>query len=403
MKPTVCIGFSEALAAPEVAWSLLDAGFAVTVLARRRRNSSLRHSDHVEVIEITPPEEDLAAAQADIVRTLASKVSSAGLRGVLFPLDDVALWLFTRLECPAGWVLAGPPDSAVGFAFDKAMQMASARAAGLNVLPTLVANTVSEVLDADLQLPLILRPAYAVLARGGHLLKGRNWICATRAELDQAMNAWAGAWPMMVQPFIQGHGEGVFGLATDHGVLGWSGHRRLRMMNPHGSGSSACISQSVDADARLAVEQLIWAQGWRGLFMVELLRDHSGVLWFVEFNGRPWGSLALARRQGLEYPACAARIALEPNAPVHLELKAQHPVICRNVGREIMHLLFVLRGPKSRAFGDWPPFWRTVWDLVRIGRHQCFYNWRRNDLKVFFLMGGIPSATTCGSPGGKPA
>jgi hypothetical protein len=42
---------------------------------------------------------------------------------------------------------------------------------------------------------------------------------------------------------------------------------------------------------------------WRGLFMIELLRDPSENLWFIEFNARAWGSMALARRLGFEYPA----------------------------------------------------------------------------------------------------
>ena len=49
--------------------------------------------------------------------------------------------------------------------------------------------------------------------------------------------------------------------------------------------------------------------------MIELLRDRDGVAWFMELNGRTWGSLALARRLGLEYPAWAALDALGIAAP----------------------------------------------------------------------------------------
>ena len=34
---------------------------------------------------------------------------------------------------------------------------------------------------------------------------------------------------------------------TDAGITGWSGHARVRMMNPHGSGSSACRAVMPDA------------------------------------------------------------------------------------------------------------------------------------------------------------
>jgi hypothetical protein len=48
-----------------------------------------------------------------------------------------------------------------------------------------------------------------------------------------------------------------------------------------------------------------------------------------------------------------------------------------------MHLLFVLKGAKSTALRQWPPFWRTVGDLARIHRGDGLYNWRRDDPKVF--------------------
>ena len=82
-------------------------------------------------------------------------------------------------------------------------------------------------------------------------------------------------------------------------------------MNPQGSGSSACVSQPVPEDLKAKVKALIATADWRGLFMIELLRDRSGTCWFVELNGSSWGSMALSRRQGLEYPAWHVRLAMD--------------------------------------------------------------------------------------------
>jgi hypothetical protein len=49
-----------------------------------------------------------------------------------------------------------------------------------------------------------------------------------------------------------------------------------------------------------------------------------------------------------------------------------------------MHLLFVLRGPKSQALKAWPSSWQTARELLHFRRGDSFYNWRRDDLKVFF-------------------
>ena len=383
MKPLILIGFSEALSAPEAAWSLLDSGFEVVGFARRGRRAALRHSAHVVVHDITAPERDTTAAQTELLQ-LMNSLGTAGRELLLFPLDDTAVWLCNQVKLPAAWRFVGPQGNNVSLALDKRFQVEAAQAAGLKVPPTTIAITAEQVLARSAELPLVLRPADAVLFDQGKLRKGKNWICATEAELQQAAKSWAGAHPLLVQPFITGVGAGVFGLATDAGVLGWSAHRRVRMMNPHGSGSSACVSQPVPPEVQRAIEKMIEQTGWRGLFMVELLGDDAGNHWFVEFNGRPWGSMALACNQGLDYPAWAAQRAINSYYPITVPLLNAAPVICRNVGRELMHFFFVLRGPKSKALSHWPSLWRTVFDLLRVRQRDCLYNWRRGDLRVLF-------------------
>ena len=117
--------------------------------------------------------------------------------------------------------------------------------------------------------------------------------------------------------------------------------------------------------------------------MVELLRDHSGKLWFIEFNGRAWGSMALARRCGLEYPAWAVQTALQPTAAIDIPARRDSSIVCRHLGRELVHLLFVLRGSKSKALTDWPSFWKTFFRVLRVRRNDRWYNWRSDDRRVF--------------------
>ena len=155
-------------------------------------------------------------------------------------------------------------------------------------------------------------------------------------------------------------------------------------MNPQGSGSSACISQSVSEDLRGKAAELVRTTGWRGVFMIELLRDHEGRAWFVELNGRPWGSMALSRCQGLEYPAWHVRLAMNEQSSEGMAPSPAPGMVCRNVGREFMHLLFVLRGAKSKALRNWPSFWKTLGEVIGVHRGDAYYNWRRDDPKVFF-------------------
>jgi len=189
---------------------------------------------------------------------------------------------------------------------------------------------------------------------------------------------------MLLQRFIPGVGEGLFGLATPQGVVAWSGHRRLRMMNPHGSGSSACkVSHDIIEECKVPAERFLRLSGWCGLFMIELLRDEAGKLWFIEFNGRAWGSMALARRSGMDYPVWAVKLALAPDSKLDVNKQASSSIVCRHFGREVLHFLFVLRGPKSKALQTWPSAWKTAFQLGRLGDNQGWYNWRRDDPKVF--------------------
>jgi protein-tyrosine-phosphatase len=167
------------------------------------------------------------------------------------------------------------------------------------------------------------------------------------------------------------------------------------MMNPAGSGSSACVNIEPRADLVAAAERFLTALQWRGLFMIELLRDTSGKFWFMELNGRPWGSMALARRVGLEYPAWAINALTTPGYRPTLPV-LQPPVLCRHVGRELTHLAFAVRGPsRDDTTSAWPSFRRSLVDMLQLSGRQAVYNWRSDDSKVFFydVLGSLDALT----------
>jgi hypothetical protein len=384
-KATVLMGFAEAASAPEAAWSLIDAGFKVEAFARQGRASALRHSRHVQVREIVAPETDALVAQQQLENLLKTvQTENPGQKLVLYPLDDNSLFLSSRASVPPGTVVAGPRGEEATIALDKRLQVKIALAAGFKVLPYRLANTTAEVLGESKRLPLILKPADAVIFKGGRVRKSRAWVCGNEEELKTAVKQWAEKCTLFVQSYVPGTGEGIFCLVTEDGVEVWSGHRRLRMMNPQGSGSSACISLPVPSDVKAQCLEFIRQAKWRGQCMIELMRDASGQLWFLEFNGRAWGSTALSRRQGLEYPAWHVELALNPKARREVQVPANGNFICRNAGRELMYPLFVLRGPKSKALSTWPSFWGALGEVLRFRRNDKFYNWRSNDPNVFF-------------------
>ena len=373
----VLIGFADALAAPETAWSLSDAGFSVVAFARRGSRSALRRARGLEIIEITSPSDDVDASLAE----LCALIESAEFVAVM-PLDDGALWLCDAAACrnPAVRV-AGPIGSAAELALDKRLQLEAASRAGFRVPTTRCVESADELFGA-VDLPVVLKPAHPVRRVGSRLVRGRNYVCGTRQELSDAARQWGESEPLLVQSVLIGQGEGLFGLAARDGVLALSAHRRLRMMNPQGSGSSACISTPVDSSMAEAAERMVTDVGWRGLFMLEFLRTTDGTGWFMELNGRPWGSMALARRTGLEYPAWALRQMDDEDFRPRCGPPKEGEV-CRHLGREIVHLLFVLRGPRSTASKGWPSRRRAVRSVLSFSRREHWYNCRRGDLPLF--------------------
>jgi len=364
MKPPVLIGFADALAGIESAWCLAGDGFEVHAFARRGSRPALSRSRAVRIIDVVPPEENALECAAEI----GSITRELGAAAVL-PLDDHAVWLCDRaLGTGRPTVVAGPTGRHARLALDKREQFQLARSAGLAVPATA---------DADEpppgEGPWMVKSALAVELRGTRLYRPLGRIAADPRQVTEIAGAMGG--PVIVQSLIKGVGEGVFGLAVHGTAAALSGHRRIRMMNPQGSGSSACRSVPVAADVTGAAQQLISNSGWCGLFMVELLRDAAGKPWFMELNGRAWGSMALARHRGYRYPSWAVRSVLDPEF-VPAEPHEPPDVTARHLGRELIHLGTVL------AHGGAPRL-ATARAVLTVRRSDRWYNYRRGEAGIF--------------------
>jgi hypothetical protein len=375
----VLIGFADALAAPEAAASLLGADLPVAAFQRRGGRTPLRRRKEVSLHGIVAPESDAASSAGELAE-LAARLGAVAL----MPLDDASLWLCDRAAQRTGLPVVGPTGAQAELALNKALQISAASEAGLPVPPTQVVTAEGD--PPATGYPVMVKPALAVTETGGRLIRGAPTLCGDSSELRKAIRDREHLGSLLVQPRLTGTGEGLFGLAIGDEITRPSAHRRLRMLNPQGSGSSACVSTAPDADLTAAGTRMLAGAGWRGLFMLEFLRDRSGTPWFMELNGRSWGSLALARRLGLEYPAWAALdvlgLASPPLAP-SLSPNGEG-LVCRHLGREILHVGAVVRGPRSNVSADWPSRWRTLLDVARIRRGERWYNWSAKHPSVFF-------------------
>ena len=373
-SPRVALLFADALAAIETAWSLRAAGAHVLAIASAGRKVPLRHSRKVQVVEVTAPERDRVRCQSEIQET----VRKYGIDHLLL-LDDVSIALVEELELPCHVV--GPTGTQARLALDKSRQIAAARAAGFAVPPTVVIDDPRDV--GELATPLVLKPVDAARLDDGRAVRGPTFLCADPNELKEGLRGIPAGHRYLAQELIVGRGRGVFGLHTERGIEHWSGHLRIRMMNPAGSGSSACEPAGVSEEIAAATKQLLHDAGWHGLFMVELLETPDGKIWFIELNGRPWGSMALSRAVGLEYPAWAVAAAEDPAAQFSPRRPKRPPRLARHLGREIVHLAFVFRGPRTRTPILWPKRRKALLEVLRVQRGTRWYNWHPGEFAVF--------------------
>ena len=366
----VLIGFAESLAAIESAFCLLDEGYEVVAFTRAGKRPALAASRSVVVHDVPAPEHDLAAT-VEAVRSLVEAVRP----DAVLPLDDASLLICARLAGTVPAAVAGPVGAAAQFALDKREQFLAAAKAGLAV-PETVAGDDEPVGPG----PWMVKSGLAIVDDGRRLLRPAGAVARDHGAVADLVAGMTG--PAVVQPIVEGVGEGVFGFASGGELFAVSAHRRVRMMNPRGSGSSACLSISVDPELVEPIRAMLASVDWHGIFMVELLRDRAGTAWFMEVNGRTWGSMALARRRGLPYPAWAARAATEPGWRPPAAPEAPH-LLCRHAGRELVHLAAVLRGARGADRGRWPSRGATLAAMLKPRRGTRWYNVRRGEGRVF--------------------
>lgn len=112
-----------------------------------------------------------------------------------------------------------------------------------------------------------------------------------------------GAFPL-IQEYCAGHGIGHFFLVHEGRILMEFQHERLHETPPEGGASSLCRSLPLTEHAACLERSraLVRALDWQGIAMVEYRYDpQKGDYWFMEVNGRFWGSFPLATASGVPF------------------------------------------------------------------------------------------------------
>ena len=285
----------------------------------------------------------------------------------ILPITEASLVGVTavRKELPSDVLPIIPSDGALEYALSKFHATRMALAVEVPC-PTTVFHSSARPTSADreelqrLRFPVIIKTDNYFTTKGGYG-RGRCIIARNLHHAYKVLNRLAQLQTrMIVQEFIPGSGAGAF-LLRFHGKTHLSfAHRRLHEY-PYTGGRSSFRESCRDEELVRLGERLLEAIDYDGVAMVEFRRDARNERpYFIEINGRLWGSLALALHCGVDFPAALVRCHVLGCPPPH---QGNYPVgvRCRNVfPGEVRHLRSILGAPKHSRGRPTPPRLRAV-------------------------------------------
>ena len=258
-----------------------------------------------------------SAADSEYVDAV-SRATRIGAYDVVLPAGDAEVLALSAGRDALDASFPYPADDVVVRSFDKLALVRAGAAAGLRVPDTAAPGD-----------PLPATDAVIVKSRH-HFVAGRD---GTRREAVRVASADArrvvsdmqatGA-EAVVQACIDGDLVGVVILRRPDGATVARLHQRAVSTHPCGVGVSVRAQvEDVDASLLERCDALLDALGWWGLVQLEFIGQPGEDPALVDFNGRLYGSLALAEAAGLDvtcrWAAMAADAAdhgpLEPAIP----------------------------------------------------------------------------------------
>lgn len=325
------------------------------------------------------PEVDTVAYVQDVIR----EIRLLGTSFVLPMTERALLLLSERREeiVAAGGLMVLPPHETVVRAFDKQATTELAKSLGIPVPKTVLLKDADDCrrFSETLKYPVVLKPRSSQQASGGTLRPTGRPEYARNAErfISACSEMFPASSELLVQEFVEGSGQGYFAL-MHHGKMRVEfAHRRLRDVNPTGSGSSLRISIRPDPRMREMAVALLEALGWHGVAMVEFRVRPDGTPVFLEINGRFWNSLPLAVYAGADFPALLAEMAElgdVARAPAYRE-----GVRCRWFLGDFRHLVAVWAGSPPNFPGEFPGRWSTLGQFLLPVRGTFHDNFRIDD------------------------
>ncbi len=218
---------------------------------------------------------------------------------LVLPMEEETLLVLAEARDRGTLPLAVPWPSAPEIALlrDKGALPDLAARCGVPTPPTALAAPGDDLREVarPLRPPFVVKPRIGSGARGHLRASSLDDLARLRPRVPVVVQEALPPGPVDCVSLL---------LARDGRLLARFAHRRLRTRPATGGPSTLC--ESVECpEAEAHALRLLRSIGWHGVAMLEFLDGR-----LLEVNPRFWGSLALALRCGVNFPALLARHAL---------------------------------------------------------------------------------------------
>ncbi len=272
---------------------------------------------------------------------------------LVIPVTDESAMALASAGDRIGAPLATASDDALEVTRDKLATVRLASDLGIPVPETIHVRDADDAASAASVLgwPTVVKPRRSrVTGPDGRTRALSVSYANAPGELSHEVEGCLPVTDVLLQRYHAGTGVGVELLLRDGRTIAAFQHRRIREV-PYTGGASA-YRESVALDPRLLdySSRLLERLRWTGLAMVEFKVDGDEA-WLLEVNGRIWGSLPLAVKSGMDFPARYVDLLLErPAEEQGVATDYRIGVRSRHLTLELVWIAGVLGGRRRHPY-----------------------------------------------------
>ncbi len=349
MKEICLLGANER-SCYSVAKSLKKRGYSTTVISNSFH--PIEFSKYVDKFlklrfDIT---RDVFAAKEEVIEYLElNKV------GALIPINDIAVQFVSYFQeeirnftC----LLNINKAEVLQYSHNKYSLWKIAKELGVPVPESKLVSTYSQFqeLKYQIQFPLIARPIYSKLIKGNSIFGFAVKKIENLNDLDNFIREKINTTPVMLQEVLNGQGVGYNFLSNEGNILNAYAHERI---NEEWGGGQSTLRKSIPVNnynLESYSRKLIKAIKWSGIAMIEY-KIYNNKPYLIEINGRPWGSMEVGIRAGVDLLSDMVKVFFEENGSSSVNFNSNFKeVFVRNFYNE---LKWILRAKSSKKFIQW--------------------------------------------------